>query len=98
MELQILRPINSSVYIEGKISYHEARGSWDTIRFQRRLVNEFPQLKDKRACFSYKMILHKSFKDLKKEIEKLRDNEEALPILLFLCKEKQEFPNQEKNS
>jgi N-acetylglutamate synthase-like GNAT family acetyltransferase len=52
------------------------------------LINEFSQLKEKRSVFSYKLAFYEEYKKLEKAIRRLKRNNEALPILLFLCKEK----------
>jgi len=52
------------------------------------IVQEYPQLKEKRGSFGYFMVMNRSYKDMKKEISDLEKNQEVLPILLFLCKRK----------
>lgn len=48
--------------------------------------NEFPQLKEKRSKFSYKLVFHRTFEELLKEIKKLK-NENVMPMLLWLGRE-----------
>lgn len=93
METQTLRPINSTIQIKGKIFYSQGDQAWNTLRFRKEIINEFQQLKEKRANFSYKMILHQDYADLEKAIRKLKRDKEALPILLFLCREKDDKPD-----
>ena len=93
MEIQILRPINRVINIKGRVLYNDNHHTWNTIRFKKEIVNEFPQLKERRANFSYKMVFYENYDDFEKEFRRLRRNKEPLPILLFLCREKQEIPN-----
>ena len=85
MEAQILRPQRNVIEIKGKLIYTESIGAWNSIRFKKELINEFPQLKEKRSAFSYKMTFYQEYKELEKAIRKIKRDGEALPILLFLC-------------
>jgi len=82
---EILKPKHETLNIAGGISYSEGRRAWNLIRLKHDLLKEFPQLKEKREKFSYKMVMHRSFEDLKKAIEEMNKND-AVPIFLFLCK------------
>ena len=88
MEAQTLRPQKNAIEIKGRLSYSEGIRAWNIIRFKKELINEFPQLKEKRSAFSYKMIFYQNVKELEKALRKIKQDGEALPILLFLCKEK----------
>lgn len=88
MEAQILRPVNNAINIRGKILYSQGDRSWNLIRIREDILDEFPQLREKQAKFSYRMILHKSYSDFEKAVRELKKNEEAIPIMLFLCREK----------
>jgi len=46
-------------------------------------LNEFNQLNEKRSKFAHKMILHKDFKELRKDIGELEKRRDGMPILLF---------------
>ena len=73
---------------EGKIAYSESFQAWNTIKLKKELFSEFPQLKEKRANFSYELIYPKdveSFEDFVKEIKKKKIG--VMPMLLFLYKE-----------
>jgi len=50
------------------------------------LLKEFPQLKERREKFIYKMIMHRSFEDLKKAISEM-EKQGDMPLILFLCRE-----------
>jgi hypothetical protein len=88
MEVQILRPVEKAIDLQGKILYHQCDRAWSLVRIRKDILNKFPQLREKRARFSYKMILHQNYNELEKAIRKLKRNKETLPILLFLYKEK----------
>ena len=67
--------------------------TWNLIKLRKEIVGRFPQLKEKRAKFSYKMTLHKDYDEFKREIKELEKNDEQIPILLVFYKEKQGIPN-----
>lgn len=56
---------------EGKIAYNESFQAWNTLHLKKELFPEFPQLKEKRAKFSYKLIYHRDPEELKKTIKDL---------------------------
>jgi len=68
--------------------YNESRQAWGNLFLKNELINEFPQLKEKRAGFSYQLIYHRDPKELQKAIQKMINNgKEIMPILMFLYKE-----------
>ena len=71
--------------LEGEISYGESQRAWNLIRLKKDILKEFPQLKQKREKFGYKLVMHRSFKELKKAIEKMDKEDNTIPIFLFLC-------------
>lgn len=82
---EILKPKHETLNVKGEISYSEGRRAWNLIRLKHDLLKEFPQLKERREKFNYKMVMHRSFEDLKKAISKM-DKDDAVPIFLFLCR------------
>jgi hypothetical protein len=73
---------------EGKVAYSESFQAWNTIRLKKELFGEFPQLKEKRSKFSYKLIYPKDIKSFEKLIKKIKkDNVGRMPILMWLYKE-----------
>ena len=73
---------------EGKIAYSESFQAWNTLKLKKELFSEFPQLREKRSKFSYKLVYHRNSEELKKEIkEMVEDGEEIMPMLLYLYKE-----------
>lgn len=73
--------------VEGKMFYSESDQAWNTIRFRSEILNEFPQLKQKRSKFKYKMKYFRTFEEFEKEIKELMEKGEFMPVLLFLYKE-----------
>jgi len=82
----ILRPKQETFEIEGKLSYGEGNRAWNTIWLKKDLLREFPQLKERRKKFNYKIIMHRSFKELKKEINKMEKEKKVIPLLLWFIK------------
>ena len=91
MELQILKPVNDALVIQSRIWYNQNDGAWSIIRLKKNVINEFPILKEKRSNFFYKIIHHKTYDDLEKNIRKIKKNKDPVPILLFLYKEKEKI-------
>ena len=88
IELQLLKPLNSALDVRGSILYSTSHRVWNTIKIKRNIIQEFPSLREKRTKFAYRMVLHRSYQDLEKLIRKMKRTNEAIPILLFLYKEK----------
>ena len=89
MEPQILRLRHKTIEIIGRLSYEEGYRAWSTIRFKKRLINEFPDLEEKRAIFSYKMVLYQTPRELEKAVREMKKEDKPLPILLYLVKERE---------
>ena len=59
------------VNIKGKLLYNESKQAWSNIRLKRELINEFPQLKEKRSQFSYEMLICKSNEEIERKTKEL---------------------------
>jgi len=88
MEQQILRPRRNVLRMNGRLTYSEGIGAWNMVRFKKELINEFPQLKEKISKFGYDLAFYQDYKGLEKAIRKLKRKKEALPLLMWLVKEK----------
>jgi hypothetical protein len=88
MEAQTLRPQREKLELKGKLSYMESTHSWSLMNLRKAVIEEFPQLKERVSAFGYKMVLFHEYDDLEKSIKKSKRDGEALPILLWLIKEK----------
>ena len=86
MKSQTLRPQKETLEINGKLSYRESLRAWNTIRFKKELIAEFPALKDRTARFGYTLVLHRDFASLEQAIRKLKRENGAIPILLNIQK------------
>lgn len=73
----------------GKILYNKNSQSWSKILFKKEFVDEFPQLKEKRSSFSYEMKYFRTKKEMLKVVKSL-DEEEVMPVLVWLYKEKED--------
>jgi hypothetical protein len=85
---KILSPIKETLKLDGRLSYGESSRAWNIIRFKEQLLREFPQLKKRKEKFGYKLLMHRNYADLLKEVQKLKSEKEVIPLLLFLCKRK----------
>ena len=81
---QILRP-REKIATEGQIAYSEGFQAWNVIRLKKEIFSEFPELKEKRSKFSYKLIYHR---DVEKALKDLKEAGEVLPLFLFLYKDR----------
>jgi hypothetical protein len=92
-DLQSLKPVDEVINLVGPILYSPGSRAWNTIRIKKDIIFKFPQLKERRAKFFYKMILHKNYKELEKALRKMKKCKDAVPMLFCLYKEKEKFPN-----
>ena len=88
MERKTLIP-RSILEIEGKVAYGEGFQSWNLIRLKKEFIEEFPQLKEKRSSFSYKMVFCREYKQILKTLKNLSAEGEQMPVLMFLYREKE---------
>ena len=84
----VLRPWFDKLEAEGLISYESGVNRWNLIRIKKNFVEQFPQLKEKRSKFSYKMTFYPSYEQLRKFVNDLDKKRGPLPILLYLIQEK----------
>jgi len=75
------------INVKGKIHHNESRQAWSNIKLKRELINEFPQLKEKRANFFYELMFCRTQEDLDKALKELSNREDVVPMLMFLYKE-----------
>ena len=85
MKRKPLQP-KTIIDIDGKLAYAEGFQSWNVIRLKKEIVDEFPQLKEKRSTFSYRLLFSRTYEDLLNAIKKLKD-EEVMPMILWMYKE-----------
>jgi len=76
------------IQVEGKVSYSESSQAWNIIKLKKELFEEFPQLKEKRASFSYRMEFFRDEEELDNFYKRFKGSKEkVMPILMFLYKE-----------
>ncbi len=88
MEKKTLSP-RKIVEINGKLLYDEGTKSFSRIRLKKELIEEFPQLRERRSSFSYELKFFRDNEELGRMIKSL-NKENAMPILMWLYKEKGE--------
>jgi len=74
--------------IIGKLMYSESDQAWNTIRLRKEILQRFPQLKEKREAFRYKMNIYHDFEHLLDEIKNMKEKSDIVPILLMLCRKR----------
>lgn len=89
MEPKILRPTRKTLEVKGSLYYDEYNRAWSMIRLRKAIIEEYMELKERRASFSYKAVLYQSYEDLEKAIKGMKKEDMPLPIFLFLVKEKE---------
>lgn len=90
--MTMLQPWNDKIESEGKVTYHEASGAWNTVRLKRIFLEQFPQLKDKRATIRYKVEFYRNYDQIIETIQKMKQKKAGIPLLLYLYKEDQQKP------
>lgn len=85
MERKTLAP-RKIINVKGKMHYNESNQSWGKIILKREIVDEFPQLKEKRSTFSYKLMFFRTHEELLNTIKKLNDKE-VMPMIFWMYKE-----------
>ena len=88
-DITILEQSKEAPEITGSLFYSESDQAWSMIRFKKEILQKFPQLKEKRGSFCYKIAIYSSNEDLKKAISSIK-NDESVPLLLFLCRKMNE--------
>ena len=92
-DITILEQSKEAPEITGSLFYSESDQAWSMIRFKKEILQKYPQLKEKRGSFCYKISIYQSNEELKKAISSIKDNE-SVPLLLFLCRK----PNEENET
>jgi hypothetical protein len=72
---------------EGKIAYSESFQAWNTLNLKKELFSEFPQLKEKRSKFTYKLVYFRDSKEMEEEIRRISKSGASRPLLLWIYKE-----------
>jgi len=75
------------VNVQGKLHYNESNQAWNKLKFKKELLDEFPQLKQKRSKFSYEMKYFRDPLDFEKILKELKKHPELLPVLMWFYEE-----------
>ncbi|MBW2981743.1 hypothetical protein KY343_02575 [Candidatus Woesearchaeota archaeon] len=84
---KMITPWNEILEVEGKMTYHEASGAWNVIRLNSIFLEHFPQLKNKKANFKYRIEAHRTHDSLIEEIKKLKEQKTGVPLIVYLFEE-----------
>lgn len=84
----MLKPLIPRTIIdsEGKIYYSESFQAWNTIKLKKELFSEFPQLKEKRSKFLYKLNYFRKVEELQLQLKNII-KENGIPLLLWFYKD-----------
>ena len=80
----MLQPWNEKLECEGKVTYHEAVGAWNTIRIKRLFLDQFPILRDKQATIKFKLEYYGTSEKLAEAIKQIQEQKKGMPMLLYL--------------
>ena len=87
MKPNILKPTKEPLEINGKMGYAESQRAWGTIRLKSEIFQVFKQLKQRRKKFGYKMLFCREFKELEKQLAKIKKEIGVPPLLVWFVKE-----------
>ena len=79
--IKLTRPL----IVNGRLIYNEAKRACSIIRFKKRIIDEFPELKS--GNWSYQLEHWKDYPTTIERIKEAQEGEEKVPILLFIYKE-----------
>ena len=89
LKMQIPLTPRTKIDSEGKVYYNESFQAWNTLKLKKELFSEFPQLKEKRSKFSYKLSYYRDPQQLLEDIKDAVNSGEATPLLVWIYKEKE---------
>jgi len=72
--------------VDGKLFYSEGDQAWTKLRLKKEVLHEFPQLKNKRISFKYRMIIPRSPDKIEEFMEEFSKSSNMIPVLLFFSK------------
>ena len=83
----MLQPWEEKITAEGKVTYQLCAGAWNSIRLKKVILDQFPELRDKRANINYRIEFFRSYDKILAEIQKMKESKAGIPMLLYLYKE-----------
>jgi hypothetical protein len=91
--MALLKPAKQTLCVKGKMAYSMSSRSWNTIRLKKEIIDEYPQLRNRRFKAKYRMTFYRDPVELFLAVEKIMDNKAELPILLYFEQEWNETQN-----
>lgn len=89
-DFNFLNPIRKTIQVTGRLFYSESNQAFSFIRLQKPILQEFPQLKEKRESYGYTIILPSSYSNLKSIISTMERDKNIVPMIMFFFKRKME--------
>ena len=85
------QPLNPRkiINVKGKVHYSESNQAWNLIKLKTEFLNEFNQLKNRRAKFSYEMVFGRTEEEMVEALKQIIRQGKIMPILMFLYKDKE---------
>ena len=71
----------------GQVIYHESTRSWNTLRLSKRIVWEFPLLRDRGARVGYKAVMTRTAQHMEELLKDIKSGKVPPPLLLFFFKQ-----------
>lgn len=84
MKTETLEPGREAVEIRGKLYYSESFAAWNSLRLAKGVIQEFPQLKQKRSSFIYRMVICRDRLDFERKFHLIKSGKEAIPVLMWI--------------
>jgi len=87
--MKTIAPRWEKIHSFGKIMYHESAKAHVLLRFKKRIINLFPQLKEKKEIF-YELQYCWDYKKTIDEIYKAKYDKKGVPLILYIYGDKNE--------
>ena len=84
---EILKPNNQPIVSKGQVMYYERFRSRCLILLKKEIREAFNALQERQASISYAIEFYRTKEDFMQRIQKVLDNGQGLPFLLFLSKD-----------
>lgn len=83
----VLKPDKGVLRVKGSVAYSMSSRAWNMIRLKKALLDEFPQLRERRVRVRYRMLFYRDPVELFLAVERMLDSKKELPILLYFEQE-----------
>ena len=82
-----LKPTSEPIELEGQMTYNIDRRAWSDIRLKKEVISQFPQLRERNKKFGYSLMVCKEFKELEKQVKKIKIEKGVTPLLIWFVRE-----------